>query len=87
MFRNSLAWQLSDQRRQRSGRWIERSARPTAFGKGQITDMEIYFPGGKRVYADYGGFTIRRDQLARSGGTVKKHLRQSPSLVITTVTG
>ena len=25
-------------------------------------DMEIYFPGGKRVYADYGGFTIETDQ-------------------------
>ena len=31
-------------------------------------DMEIYFPGGKRVYADYGGFTIQTDQPARSGG-------------------
>jgi putative redox protein len=31
-------------------------------------DMEIYFPGGKRVYADYGGFTIETDQPARSGG-------------------
>ena len=31
-------------------------------------DMEIYFPGGKRVYADYGGFTIQTDQPARGGG-------------------
>jgi putative redox protein len=31
-------------------------------------DMEIYFPGGKRVYAEYGGFTIETDQPARSGG-------------------
>ena len=31
-------------------------------------DMEIYFPGGKRVYADYGGFTIQTDQPTRSGG-------------------
>ena len=28
----------------------------------------IYFPGGKRVYADYGGFTIETDQPARGGG-------------------
>lgn len=31
-------------------------------------DMNIYFPGGKRVYADYGGFTIETDQPARGGG-------------------
>jgi putative redox protein len=31
-------------------------------------DMEIYFPGGKRVNADYGGFTIQTDQPARGGG-------------------
>lgn len=31
-------------------------------------DMGIYFPGGKRVYADYGGFTIETDQPARGGG-------------------
>ena len=31
-------------------------------------DMQIYFPGGKRVYADYGGFTIETDQPARGGG-------------------
>jgi putative redox protein len=31
-------------------------------------DMEIYFPGGKRVYADYSGFTIQTDQSARGGG-------------------
>jgi putative redox protein len=31
-------------------------------------DMEIYFPGGKRVHADYGEFTIETDQPARGGG-------------------
>jgi len=31
-------------------------------------DMQIYFPGGKRVYADYNGFTIETDQPARGGG-------------------
>jgi ribosomal protein S12 methylthiotransferase accessory factor len=31
-------------------------------------DMDIYFPGGKRVYADFGGFTVQTDQPARSGG-------------------
>jgi putative redox protein len=31
-------------------------------------DMEIYFPRGKRVYADYGQFTIKTDQPTRSGG-------------------
>jgi len=31
-------------------------------------DMQIYFPGGKRVYADYNGFTIATDQPARGGG-------------------
>ena len=31
-------------------------------------DMEIYFPGNKRVYANYGGFTIETDQPARGGG-------------------
>jgi len=31
-------------------------------------DMEVYFPGGKRVYADYKGFTIETDQPARGGG-------------------
>ena len=31
-------------------------------------DMQIYFPGGKRVYADYGGFTIETDQPVRGGG-------------------
>ncbi len=30
--------------------------------------MEVYFPGGKRVYADYSGFTIETDQPARGGG-------------------
>ena len=31
-------------------------------------DMEIYFPGGKRVYADYKGFTIETDQPVAGGG-------------------
>jgi len=31
-------------------------------------DMQVYFPGGKRVYADYGGFTIETDQPAHGGG-------------------
>ena len=31
-------------------------------------DMKVYFPGGKRVYADYGEFTIETDQPARGGG-------------------
>ena len=31
-------------------------------------DMKVYFPGGKRVFADYGGFTIETDQPARGGG-------------------
>jgi putative redox protein len=31
-------------------------------------EMNIYFPGGKRVYADYGGFTIETDQPVRGGG-------------------
>ena len=30
-------------------------------------DMEVYFPGGKRVYADYAGFTIETDQPAPAG--------------------
>jgi putative redox protein len=30
--------------------------------------MKIYFPGGKRVYADYKGFTIETDQPAAGGG-------------------
>lgn len=30
--------------------------------------MQIYFPGGKRVYADYGDFTIQTDQPPRGGG-------------------
>ena len=34
----------------------------------QHMDMDIYFPGGKRVYADYGGFTFETDQPASGGG-------------------
>jgi uncharacterized OsmC-like protein len=39
-----------------------------SLGKGQVMDMKIYFPGNKRVYANYGGFTIETDQPARGGG-------------------
>ena len=31
-------------------------------------DMKIYFPGGKKVYADYGEYTIETDQPVRGGG-------------------
>ena len=31
-------------------------------------DMEIYFPGGKKVYARYKGFTVETDQPADEGG-------------------
>jgi len=31
-------------------------------------DMDIYFPGGKRVFADYAGFTITTDQPVQGGG-------------------
>jgi putative redox protein len=31
-------------------------------------ESHVYFPGGKRVYADYGEFTIETDQPVRSGG-------------------
>jgi len=30
--------------------------------------MRIYFPGGKKVYADYNGFTIKTDQSPAGGG-------------------
>ncbi len=30
--------------------------------------MKIYFPGGKKVYADFNGFTHKTDQPARGGG-------------------
>lgn len=30
--------------------------------------MEVYFPGGKRVAADYRGFTIHTDQPINAGG-------------------
>ena len=32
-------------------------------------DMEISFPGGKRVEATYGGFTIQTDQPVADGGS------------------
>jgi len=31
-------------------------------------EMEISFPGGKKVSADYSGFTIQTDQSAKDGG-------------------
>jgi putative redox protein len=31
-------------------------------------EMQVYFPGNKRVYADYKGFTIETDQPASGGG-------------------
>ena len=31
-------------------------------------DMKIYFPGGKKVYADYGEYTVETDQPVRGGG-------------------
>jgi ribosomal protein S12 methylthiotransferase accessory factor len=31
-------------------------------------DMQVYFPGGKRVFADYKGFTIETDQPVTGGG-------------------
>jgi putative redox protein len=33
-----------------------------------VADMQIYFPGGKRVFADYRGFTIATDQPVAGGG-------------------
>ena len=38
-------------------------------------DMEIYFPGNKRVYANYGGFTIETDQPARAAATTRRRRR------------
>lgn len=31
-------------------------------------EMEISFPGGKKVFSDYNGFTIQTDQSAKDGG-------------------
>jgi putative redox protein len=31
-------------------------------------DMEVYFPGGKKVYARYKGFTVETDQPVDEGG-------------------
>lgn len=33
-----------------------------------MNPMEIYFPGGKKVAADYNGFTITTDQPIHGGG-------------------
>lgn len=32
------------------------------------TNMEIHFPGGRKVYSDYKGFTIQTDQSKDEGG-------------------
>jgi uncharacterized OsmC-like protein len=31
-------------------------------------DMKVYFPGGRKVYMDYGEYTIETDQPVRGGG-------------------
>jgi ribosomal protein S12 methylthiotransferase accessory factor len=31
-------------------------------------DLRVFFPGGKKVYLDYKGFTIQTDQPERDGG-------------------
>ena len=31
-------------------------------------DLKVYFPGGKRVYADFDGFTVETDQPVAGGG-------------------
>jgi putative redox protein len=33
-----------------------------------MSTMTVTFPGGKRVDAEYGGFTMRTDQPAQAGG-------------------
>ena len=33
-----------------------------------MSTMIVTFPGGKRVDAEYGGFTVRTDQPPQSGG-------------------
>jgi putative redox protein len=33
-----------------------------------MASMKVTFPGGKRVDAEYGGFTIRTDQSPKGGG-------------------
>jgi len=32
--------------------------------------MEIHFPGGRKVYSDYKGFTVKTDQSKEDGGTI-----------------
>jgi hypothetical protein len=71
-----------------------------SLGKGIVMDMEIYFPGNKRVYANCGGFVLElgtpvgfpdkyRDAVVNAMNlcAVKKHLSRQPSFVITTVAG
>jgi len=38
--------------------------------------MRIYFPGGKKVYADYKGFTIKTDQPVNEGRGVREAPRR-----------
>jgi ribosomal protein S12 methylthiotransferase accessory factor len=33
-----------------------------------MAEMKVYFPGGKRVFADFKGFTHKTDQPAYAGG-------------------
>ena len=33
-----------------------------------MATMKVTFPGGKRVDAEYGGFTVRTDQAVKAGG-------------------
>lgn len=33
-----------------------------------MSEMRVYFPGGKKVYADYRGFTHKTDQPEMAGG-------------------
>ena len=59
-FRNFATWNILEQELHSDTDRVTR--------KESTMEMNIYFPGGKRVYADYGGFTIETDQPARGGG-------------------
>jgi hypothetical protein len=45
-------------------------------------NMKIYFPGGKKVYADYLGFTYETDQPVKAGGEVIYYLSTLLRLII-----
>jgi hypothetical protein len=47
-------------------------------------DMQIHFAGGKRVFADYGGFTVKTDQPGQCGGDDSA---PAPVFEISTVAG